>query len=73
MLSNCGAGYFSSFWTSLIFIEHSIQKQQTAHPSSAHERLATIDNVLVHKASLSKVMKIEISSILSVYNTMRLE
>ena len=69
----CGAGYFFSVWTSLIFIEHSIQKQQTAHPSSARERLSMIDDMLVHKASLSKFRKIEISSILSVYNTLRLE
>ena len=73
MLLNCGSGETFFLWTSLIFIEHYIQKQETTHPLSAHEMLSRIDDMLVHKASLGKLMKIEISSILSVYNSMRLE
>ena len=42
--------------------------------SSAHGTFSTIDHILGHKASLSKLKKIEIiSSIFSDHNTMRLE
>ena len=54
----------------MIFIGHSIQKQQT----SAHGKFSRIDHILDHKSSLSKFKKIEIiSSIFSDHNAMRLE
>ena len=57
----------------MIFIEHSIPKQQNTH-SSALGTFSRIDHMLGHNASLGKFKKIEIvSSIFSNHNAMRLE
>ena len=58
-----------------------IDISRTFHPktteytcfSSAHGTFSRIDHILGHKSSLGKFMKIEISSIFSDYNTMRLD
>ena len=41
--------------------------------SSAHETFSRIDHMLGHKVSLGKFKKIDISSIFSDHNTMKLE
>ena len=54
---------------------------QTFHPnaeeytffSSAHGTFSRIDHILGHKSNLSKFKKIEISSIFSNHNAMRLD
>ena len=59
----------------MIFIGHSIQKQQnTTFFSSAHGTFSSIDHILGHKSSLGKFKKIEIvSSIFSDHNAVRLD
>ena len=58
----------------MIFIGHSIQKQQNTLFSSAHGTFSRIDHNLGHKSSLGIFKKIEIvSSIFSDHNTMRLD
>ena len=59
-------------WTDII--EHSIQKQQNTHSSSAHGTFSRTDHILGHKVSLSKLKKIDITwNIFSNHNAMRLE
>ena len=58
----------------MIFIGHSIQKQQYTFFSSAHRTFSRIDHILGHKSSLGKFKKIEIvSRIFSDDNAMRLD
>ena len=59
----------------MIFIGHSIQKQQIyTFFSSAHRTFSRIDHILGHTSSLSKFKNIEIiTSIFSDHNAMRLE
>ena len=53
----------------MIFLGHSIQKQENTLFSSAHGIFSRIDHILGHKSSLGKFKKIEIvSSIFSVCN-----
>ena len=54
--------------------EHSIQKQQNTHSSSAHGTFSRTDHILGHKASLSNLKKIYITwNIASDHNAIRLE
>ena len=58
----------------MIFIGHSIQKQQYNFFSSAHGTFSRIDHILCHKSSLGKFKKIEIvSSTFSEHNAVRLD
>ena len=58
----------------MIFIGHSIQKQQNTLFSSAHGTFSRRDHILGHKASPGKFKKVEIiSSIFSNHNTIRVE
>ena len=58
----------------MIFLGHSIQKQQNILFSSAYGTFSRIDHILGHKSSLGKFKKIEIvSSIFSDHNAMRLD
>ena len=58
----------------MIFIGHSIQKQEITLFSSAHGTFSRIDHTLGHKSRLGKFKKIEIiSNIFSDHNTTRLD
>ena len=58
----------------MIFIGHSIQKEENTLTSQVLIKHSKIDHSLGHKSNLGKFKKIEIiSSIFSDHNTMRLE
>jgi len=47
-------------WTSQIYSEHSMPKQQNTHSSSVHGTFSRTDHILGHKSGLNRYQKIGI-------------